>query len=154
MAEDLKNREKALQNLLQGNTFKIYWFLLVNGESGVREIQKSLNLSSPNAVSHHLRKLQDSDVVWQNPSHGKYEIKNEIRFGVLSLYTRIGRFLIPQNFFLISFSLSMIVIYFLFIIIPRGVLHTEDLFFLITNFVAIIFYMYQSRKIWNLRPLS
>ncbi|MHA2334734.1 MAG: ArsR family transcriptional regulator [Candidatus Hodarchaeales archaeon] len=139
--------------LLRGKTFRIYWYLLLQGETGIRELQRELEYSSPNVAAHHLRKLVDAGLVWQNPAHGKYEVKREVKTGVMSLYTRIGSRLIPQNAFLIAFFFTITLCYLLFILIPRGSIMPEDGFFLTTALLGIFFFIRQTSKIWRLKPL-
>ncbi|MHA2364841.1 MAG: winged helix-turn-helix domain-containing protein [Candidatus Hodarchaeales archaeon] len=141
------------QELLKGKTFKIYWYLLTHGETGIRELQRNLDFSSTNLVSHHLKKLIDANLVKQNPDHGKYEIKQEIKTGVLSLYTRVGRYLIPQNMFLFAFFLTMTVCYIVFLILSRGKIIPEDTFFLLITLIGMSFFLRQTLKIWRLKPL-
>lgn len=145
--------EFELQEILRGKTFKIYWYLLSQGEAGTRELQRKLGFSSPNVAVHHLKKLVNVGLIQQNPAHGKYEIKKEVRTGVLSLYTRVGRYLIPQNLFLLTFFFSMTLCYFFFIVIPRGSLLPEDILFLIVSVTGMAFLVQQTQKIWGLKPL-
>lgn len=141
------------QEILKGKTFKIYCYLLISGQAGIREIQRELGFSSPNIVTHHLKKLLENNLVHQNTAHGKYEVKREIKTGVMSLYTRFGRFLIPQNAFLLAFFLTMTISYILFIIVPRGSLIPADGFFMTLSLAGIIFFIFQMEKIWRMKPL-
>ncbi|MHA2232989.1 MAG: winged helix-turn-helix domain-containing protein [Candidatus Hodarchaeales archaeon] len=141
-----------LQDILRGKTFKVYWYLLAHGEVGPRELQRKLGFSSPNIAVHHLRKLVNADLVYQNPVHNKYEIKREVRTGVLSLYTRLGRYMIPQNLFLLTFFASITLCYVLLVMLPRGTIIPEDILFLIVSVVGMAFFSQQTQKIWRLRP--
>ncbi|MFQ5979131.1 MAG: ArsR family transcriptional regulator [Candidatus Heimdallarchaeota archaeon] len=141
-----------LQDILRGKTFQVYWYLLSQGEAGPRELQRKLGFSSPNISVHHLRKLVNADLVSQNPVHNKYEIKREVRTGVLSLYTRLGRYLIPQNLFLLTFYSSITLCYLFLIMFPRGTIIPEDILFLIVAVIGMAFFIQQTQKIWRLRP--
>ncbi|MFX0085085.1 MAG: hypothetical protein ACFFAU_05375 [Candidatus Hodarchaeota archaeon] len=148
-----KDSVDSLQKVLQGTTFKIYWYLLTHGETGIRQIQRELGLSSSNLVNHHLKKLISVELVAQNLSTEKYEVKKEITTGLLSLYTRFGNFLIPQNVFLLAFFFSMSVCYLIFILIPRGNIVKEDVFFFAISIIGMVFFIRQTLKIWRLSPL-
>ncbi|MFW9991126.1 MAG: hypothetical protein ACFFD4_03620 [Candidatus Odinarchaeota archaeon] len=142
-----------IQDFLQGKAFKIYWYLLINGETGVRELQRQLGFSSPNIVTHHIKKLVEAELVWQNPVHGKYEVKQEVKTGILTLYLRVGRFLIPQQVFLLVFFFTMVISYVLLILVPRGAIIVEDIFFLVIAITGIVFIIRQAIKVWQLKPL-
>jgi hypothetical protein len=148
-----KNKEKYFQDSIQGTTFKIYWYLLLHGESRVRQIQRDLDLSSSNLVTHHLKKLISSELVFQNHSTGKYGVKNEIKMGVLTLYSRFGNFLIPQNVFLFAFFLTMTINYIVLILIPRGYINAEDIFFSALSIIGMAFFLKQTLKVYRLSPL-
>ena len=48
--------------LLKGTTWKVYKYVLENGPTGIREIQKSLRLSTPSLVLYHLNKLEQEGI--------------------------------------------------------------------------------------------
>ncbi|MFX0209992.1 MAG: hypothetical protein ACFFDT_28685, partial [Candidatus Hodarchaeota archaeon] len=85
--------------------------------------------------------------------NNKYTVVKEVRIGVLSLYTRFGRYLIPKNLFLLTFFCSMTLMYIALIIIPNGLLTHGDLFFLSSTLVGVIFLLKSSYDIWRLRPI-
>ena len=145
--------DSEFQELLRGKTFKTYWYLLLHKEGGVREIQRNLGFSSPNIVSHHLRKLVDADIVWQNPENGKYEVKREVKTGVLSLYVRVGRHFIPRNVFVFTSFLLLTVLYILFVILTRGSIVFGDFLFFGVSLLGLGFLGMETWKIWRLKPL-
>lgn len=138
---------------LQGKTLRIYSYLLTHSEAGIRELQRNLGFSSSNVVTHHIKKLKEQGLVTQNSENNKYTVVKEVRIGVLSLYTRFGRYLIPKNLFLLTFFCSMTLMYIALIIIPNGLLTHGDLFFLSTSFVSVIFLLKSSYDIWRLKPI-
>ncbi len=54
------NNEMELEYALRGKAWKVYWFLLKNGNPvSVREVQRSLRFSSPSIAYHHLEQLRE-----------------------------------------------------------------------------------------------
>jgi len=141
------------QEDLQGKTLRIYSYLLTHSEAGIRELQRNLGLSSSNVVTHHIKKLIEHGLITQNSENNKYTVVKEVRVGVLSLYTRFGRYLIPKNLFIITFFCSMTLMYIALIIIPNGILTHGDLFFLSSKIVGVIFLLKSSYDIWRLKPI-
>ncbi|MFW9903812.1 MAG: winged helix-turn-helix domain-containing protein [Candidatus Thorarchaeota archaeon] len=152
-SHNMSETENPLYLDLQGKTLRIYSYLLTHSEAGIRELQRNLGLSSSNVVSHHIKKLIKQGLVTQNSKNNKYTVVKEVRIGVLSLYTRFGRYLIPKNLFLLTFFCSMTLMYIALIIIPNGLLTHGDLFFLSSTIVGIIFLLKSSYDIWQLKPI-
>ncbi|MFX0124364.1 MAG: winged helix-turn-helix transcriptional regulator [Candidatus Hodarchaeota archaeon] len=148
-----KTTSSEYQENLQGKTLQIYSYILTHTEAGIRELQRNLGLSSPNVVTHHIKKLIDQGLIEQNVVTNKYTVVTEVKIGVLSLYTRFGRYLIPKNLFLITFFCSMAIMYVLLIIIPNGFITHGDLFFLSTTLIGIIFLLKSSYDVWRLKPI-
>jgi DNA-binding transcriptional ArsR family regulator len=138
---------------LQGKTLRIYSYLLTHSEAGIRELQRNLRLSSSNVVTHHVKKLIEQGLIEQNSENNKYTVVKEVRVGVLSLYSRFGRYLIPKNLFLLTFFCCMTLMYIALIIIPNGILTHGDLFFLSSTIVGVIFLLKSSYDIWRLKPI-
>ena len=152
-SHNMAETENPVHLDLQGKTLKIYSYLLTRSEAGIRELQRNLGLSSSNVVTHHIKKLKEQGLVTQNSENNKYMVVKEVRIGVLSLYTRFGRYLIPKNLFLVTFFCSMTFMYVLLIIIPNGLLTHGDLFFLSSTIIGIIFLLKSSYDIWRLKPI-
>jgi hypothetical protein len=91
---------------IKGNTLKIYLYLLKNGSSELRNIQRSLNLSSASLASYHLGKLIELGYVQQD-EHGKYAVQKDSSDKVLEGYSKVGSAVVPQLFF---FSLLFTII--------------------------------------------
>ena len=97
-----KVMEEQSDELLQGKTMKIYWFLLTHGESGIREIKRHLKISSPSTVSYHMNKLVDAGLVSKSATD-KYTVEETAKTGIFGLYVKIGTRMIPRMLFYISF---------------------------------------------------
>ncbi|MHA1967238.1 MAG: winged helix-turn-helix domain-containing protein [Candidatus Hodarchaeales archaeon] len=151
--KSMEESEESFQYSIHSTAFKIYWYLLIHGESGIRQIQRDLDLSSSNLVTHHLKKLISSELVYQDHPTDKYGVKSEIKIGVLTLYSRFGNFLIPQNVFLFVFFLTMTISYIVLILIPRGHINAEDVFFSALSIIGMAFFLKQTLKIYRLSPL-
>ena len=92
-----------IKELFQSKALQIYWYLLNNGESGIREIQKDLKLNSPSSVSYQVAKLMSFGIVGQNKETEKYYVIEGVKTGILSFYVRLGNKMIPR--FLLYFSI-------------------------------------------------
>lgn len=148
--------KSAKEELLQGKTLQIYWYILTHSYAGVREIQKALNISSPGTVSYQINKLVKAGIISKNEDEGKYSINEEVKRGILKLYLRIGYLVIPRiSLYLVIYILGFI--WYLIIALISGEEFIADpfglllLFFLIFGTVILIF---ESFKIWKLKPLK
>ncbi|OLS25478.1 MAG: hypothetical protein HeimC3_14670 [Candidatus Heimdallarchaeota archaeon LC_3] len=126
---------------------KIYWQVLTHplGVVGVREIQKSLKMSSSGSVSYQLNKLISVGIIAKTD---KYYVREEVKTGILGFYYRIGYRVVPRFiFYLMFFILGLIC--FLFFAISRGDEYLLDpsnwLFLLILLFGTTIF-IFESNK--------
>jgi len=71
---------------------------------GVRELQRSLGLSSPSVAYHHLEKLDRLGLV-EKDQYGSYSVKRNIDVSVLQAFMRVGKMLVPRFIFYAAFSL-------------------------------------------------
>jgi len=141
-----------VENLLQGKTLQIYWYLLTHGNSGIREIQKELKIPSPSTVSYHINKLVQAELVIQSEESGKYLVKSEVKNGIMGLYVKIGRRMIPRmllylSFFTIGSLLSVL------IILIQGSFTAVEFLFLLFSLSAAGIFIFETYKIWNMKPL-
>ncbi len=149
----MEEKPQHLEDLLQGKTIKIYWFLLTHGESGIREISRCLKVSSPSTISYHMNKLIEAGLV-EKSADDKYLVGETVQSGVLGLYTKIGTLMIPRMIFYISLFVFGLIIY-LLLIFSRSVpaIFVEDflcLFFLISG---VSFFSYETYRIWSMKPI-
>lgn len=151
------NFDEPVQNeVLEGKTLQIYWYLLTHphGLAGIREIQSALGFVSSGTVAYQMKKMIEGGIVSKSEQSDKYYIKQEVRSGIFSFYIRIGYRMIPRfSLYLTLFILGMC-IYFFFVL-TRGDAYITDpsswvlLFFLLLGIFAFIF---ESLRIWKLRP--
>ncbi|UCG01259.1 MAG: winged helix-turn-helix transcriptional regulator [Candidatus Heimdallarchaeota archaeon] len=140
------------EDLLRGKTLQIYWYLLTHGSSGIREIQKELKIPSPSTVSYHINKLVQAELVIQSEKTGKYLVKSEVKEGIMGLYIKIGRKMIPRmllylSFFSIGSLLSILIILF------KGNITPVEFLFLLFSLSAAGIFIYETYKMWNMKPL-
>lgn len=82
---------------LTGRTLMCYFLLLNKGSIGVRELQRTLGLSSPSVSRYHLDKLVELHLV--ENSNGVYSIIKKADLPVLASWVLIGKFLVPRMLF-------------------------------------------------------
>ena len=144
-----------IESKLKGKTLQIYWYMLRDPETsiGVREVQRSLGLSSPSVAAHHLDKLLSLGLA-KKTIRGEYVLNQEVKVGLLKFFSRMGRFLIPRHFFYAVFLSTMFLIYLIVYNItiyqPTGSIHNiaAIIFGLIANLVLWI----ETIRLWKEKP--
>ncbi|MFX0176840.1 MAG: hypothetical protein ACFE85_11480 [Candidatus Hodarchaeota archaeon] len=153
---EIMSHKPTQEVLLEGKTLQIYWYIFTHNKAGIREIQKALDISSSGTVSYQISKLQDAGILSKDDTEGKYYIKEEVRRGILKFYIRIANKVIPRiSLYLIIYIFGFIV-YLLFAFISGEEFITDPmslllLFFLIFGTIILIF---QSIKVWKIKPSS
>jgi len=129
----------VLETLLKGKTLKVYWYMLQHPSRGVgvREIQRALRLSSSSVALHHLEKLEDLGLA-QKKATGEYIIKEEVKVGILRMFTRMGRFLVPRYLFYSVLFTTMLATYTAICLISH----------VLPNFYALMFGLIASAAFW------
>lgn len=93
-----------MEALLKGTTWKVYKYVLENGPTGIREIQKSLKLSTPSLALYHLNKLEEKGIIKKNKqgyTANRILLKNRVK---------IRKLLIPRYFFYSLFMIAAIAV--------------------------------------------
>ncbi|MFX0010473.1 MAG: hypothetical protein ACFE9R_09175 [Candidatus Hermodarchaeota archaeon] len=144
------NQEK----ILKGKTLQIYWYILTHSGAGVREIQKSLKISSPGTVSYQIKKLVGAGIISKNDEDGKYYVNEESNKGILGFYVRIGFMMIPRFSLYLGINVLGFIGYVVFASIHGDEFITNPgslmlLFLLIFSTAVFIF---ESIKIWKTNP--
>ena len=149
----MQEDSKIDDDILHGKTLKIYWFLLSKGESGIRDIQRNLDFSTPSLVHYQINKLVSLGLVQQNPENEKYFIQEPLKTGILSFYIIIGKKVIPRFLFYLSFLLMGLLLYCI-IILSRNpfFFYMEDFLFLSFNLLGITFFTFEGIKLSKLKP--
>ncbi len=151
MSEPKPTSDQAqIESELKGKTLQIYWYMLRSPGShvGVREIQRTLHLSSPSVASHHLEKLVSLSLVDKTRT-GEYYITQEVKVGLLRFFTRLGRFLVPRYLFYSVWFTTMLITY--IIIYPQyGNIH--NLVALIFGTLASLILWLETIRLWRQKP--
>jgi DNA-binding transcriptional ArsR family regulator len=125
---------------------KIYWYLLNKGDpAGVREIQRTLGVSSPSVVHHHLDKLKDVDLVRQD-EHGRYILIRSVQVGILQGFLKVGRFMLPRFSFYAAFFTTLLASYVV------GYFSVLDTFALVFGISAVLVTWIETIRVWRGRP--
>ena len=135
---------------LKGNTLRVYWFILQkNGAVGVREVQRSLNMSSPSVASHHLSKLVNLDLI-EKLVDNSYELKRIVKVGVLQNFIAYRGVLLPRYAFVAMFFTCYTLTYCaLTLIFPIGLF---DRFIAVAvGIVGALFGWFESYRLWKLK---
>jgi len=111
---------------------------------GVREIQRSLKLSSPGLVAYHLSKLVSEGLI-ERGEGGKYRVKDYVEVEFLKDFVRLGRLVIPRYVFYATFTMILTVSY--VVLYPRVALREGGLIGLILGVFATLSYIYETVKL-------
>jgi len=151
MSKASRNDLNVIESQLKGKTLLVYWFMLRSPSSkvGVREIQRTLDFSSPSVASYHLEKLCSLGLVGKSLI-GEYSVKEDVKVGILKFFTRLGRFLVPRYLFYSVFFSTMLIVYLIFYG-HSGSIH---------NIIAILFGVlacsilwFETLRLWRERPI-
>jgi DNA-binding transcriptional ArsR family regulator len=135
-----------IESDLRGRTLQTYLFMMKNAKPvGVRELQRSLGLSSPSVAYHHLEKLERMGLV-EKDQYGEYALVKNVDVSVLQAFTHIGRLLIPRFTFYAMFFTTLLVGYLL--------IYQSDanIFAVIFGGLGCVFAWYETLRTWKRRP--
>ena len=136
---------RASAPVFRGNTVRVYLFVLKNGPSELREIQRALKLSTPSLAFYHLSRLVQSGVV-SRTDDGRYVVVTDISADLLDGYVKFGRRIIPQLFFL-TLTFTAILAYYVYLVWKLP-LDTDDIVTIIYS-LSIIVLWYETIKVWR-----
>jgi len=140
-----------LESELKGKTLIVYWYLLQRSTHsvGVREVQHALKFSSPSIAVHHLEKLQDLGLV-EKKGTGEYVLKEEVKVGILRLFTRIGRFMVPRYLFYSVLFTTMLTAYLTLTVIGQV---TPNFYAVTFGLAATLIFWVETTRLWRARPM-
>jgi DNA-binding transcriptional ArsR family regulator len=131
---------------LRGRTLRAYLFILKSPKAvGVRELQRSLGLSSPSVAYHHLDKLTRLGLI-DKDQYGEYTIVKSANVNVLQAFTQVGRLLVPRFIFYAVFFTTLLVGY---ILLFEG---NVNFFAIAFGLFASAFAWYEAYRTWKRRP--
>jgi len=130
-----------VEDVLRGLTLKVYRYVLKNNkETGIREVQRALKLSSPTLAVYHLEKLEQAGLI-------KKGVTGYIVDRVyLRNLVRLRRLLVPRYFFYALFFTLAVVVELLFL--RPVVFSREYAFAFIVTCAAAVSYVYETVKAW------
>jgi predicted DNA-binding transcriptional regulator len=140
-----------LESELKGKTLLVYWYMLERSSHsvGVREIQRELKFSSPSIAVHHLQKLQDLGLVDKRGT-GEYVLVGEVKVGILRMFTRMGRFMVPRYLFYSVLFTTMLAAYLLLTVLAQ----VAPSFYTMTfGVVAVIIFWIETSRLWRAKPI-
>jgi len=144
------NSQINYETAIKGTTLDVYFYLLRKKESaGVREVQRSLGLSSPSVSSYHLEKLANLEVIRKN-RFGNYEISKKIDIGALNQFVIVRNLTLPRFLFYAVFVSIMFVGYLLFFL--TFPLSTGEIFALFFGFFATVVCWIETYLSWQKKP--
>jgi DNA-binding transcriptional ArsR family regulator len=144
------NEETELEYALRGKAWKVYWFLLRNGNPvSVREVQRNLRFSSPSIAYHHLEQLRELGLVEKQEVGGHYVLVSQVKIGVLRHYVKLGKLLFPRYFFYAVFSTVFYVAFLAFLL--QG-FSRENLFIITFGAIVCAVFWYEAYRVWSMRP--
>jgi predicted DNA-binding transcriptional regulator len=140
--KDVGQRARAPD--IKGNTLRVYLYLLQHSPADLRDVQRSLSLSTPSLASYHLAKLLEGGYATQN-EHGQYVVVSESANDILEGYVKLGAAVIPQlAFFAVLFT--ALVCYFALMSLS----HPEFVPLLIVSSVAMVVVLwYETLRVWR-----
>lgn len=139
-------KTESAEDVLRGLTLEVYKYILKQGKpTGVREVQRSLKLSSPRLASYHLDKLEEVELIRKKPDG--YVVDRVI----LRDSIRLKKLLIPRCFFYTVFFTTVLI---LELTIFRPVtLSRYYLFAILAISAAIALHLYETRRAFTKKRL-
>lgn len=139
-----------LESMLKGKTLVVYWYLLQQPTHtvGVREVQRALSFSSPSVALHHLEKLQDLGLI-QKKVTGEYILQEEVKVGILTFFTRVGRYLVPRYLFYSVLLSTMLTAYLTLCTVGRII---PSFYAVLFGLIASIIFWIETFRLWRARP--
>ncbi len=107
----LNMSDAHLSSELQGNTLRVYWYLINSSKDSVgpRDVQRKLGFSSPSLAVYHLDKLVELGIV--EKVAGEYHVTRIVDVGVLKQFTKIRGFVFPRQILYASMWTTLLVFY-------------------------------------------
>lgn len=128
-----------VEDVLKGLTVKVYKFVLKKGEpTGIREVQRSLKLSSPTLALYHLDKLEEVGLL--KKTREGYEVDRLF----LRNLVRFRHILIPRYFFYFVFFVSALIVE--STLFRPIVLSREYVFAVVVTLLATMSHLYEIIK--------
>jgi len=151
VSESSLGRDLAfLESELKGKTLLVYWYLLQQPDHtvGVREVQRSLSFSSPSIAVHHLQKLENLGLI-EKKGTGEYVLEEEVKVGILRLFTRLGSHLVPRYLFYSVLFTTMLTTYVAVSLLAEVL---PSFYALTFGMTALLIFWIETIRLWRARP--
>jgi hypothetical protein len=135
---------------LKGNTLRVYTYIFKVKQSGVREAQRALGLTSVSLAQYHLDKLVEMGLARKEEVSGSYVLAKEIKVETLEAFLKIGSHIFPR-FLLYTVIISTIFTYFLYAIHSTPLV-VGDLWAIIIGTVSLAAMWYETLRAWRRGP--
>lgn len=140
--------ESEILAQLKGTTLRVFWFASSQKDVGVREVQRTLELSSPSVASYHLEKLCNLGLA-QKDRRGRYQIIKKVNVGELRHYFKVKNWLVPRWIFYATFVTLLFLSYLIFFL-ER--VTTASLFVIIFGVITMIIFWTETALAFKHRP--
>ncbi|MBS7642214.1 MAG: winged helix-turn-helix domain-containing protein [Candidatus Bathyarchaeia archaeon] len=134
-----------VESEVRGTTLKVYLYIMVNGPTRIRDIQRGLGFSTPSLAYYHVEKLVKLGLV-EEDEDGFYRVSKKIELSILKPYIVFSGRLIPRLMFYAVFFISFLVSY---IILSWSDL---NLYTIIVTAIATVIFWYETIKAWRNKP--
>lgn len=151
MSESVRGLDlKFLESELKGKTLLVYWYLLQQPTHtvGIREVQRSLNFSSPSIAVHHLQKLENLGLI-EKKGTGEYVLEEEVKVGILRFFIHMGSFLVPRYLFYSVLFTSMLTTY---VVVCYVAQILPSFYALAFGLLALFIFWIETIRLWRARP--
>ena len=140
----------VLESVLKGKTLQVYWYIIQQPSHtvGIRQVQRALVFSSPSIAVHHLEKLNDLGLV-EKKGTGEYVLLEEVKVGVLRLFTHMGRFLVPRYLF---YSVLFSTLFAAYLVLCMMTQITPSFYAVTFSAVAMLIFWVETVRLWRERP--
>ena len=151
MSESVREPDLSfLESEMKGKTLLVYWYLLQQPTRtvGVREVQRSLNFSSPSIAVHHLQKLENLGLV-EKKGTGEYVLQQEVKVGILRFFMHMGSFLVPRYLFYSVLFTTMLTTYVAICYVAQVL---PSFYALAFGLLALLIFWVETVRLWRARP--
>ena len=131
----------------------VYLCLVRNpAPTGVREVQRKLDFSSPTLAAYHLEKLENLGLI-QKTSEG-YVLTKEIKIGILSQVVKFGSLILPRYIFYTVLFSTLLACYLAFAWLTDSIeFNIHSGFAILLGLTIISVMAYECIRVWKQRPI-
>jgi|SRR5579875_610295 len=149
-SRNLKQGTSPSTSELKGNTLRVYTYIFKVKQSGVREVQRTLGLSSVSLAQYHLDKLVSMGLARKEEVTGTYTLVKEIKVETLEAFLKVGSYIFPR-FLLYTIIITTIFGYFLFATRPTALIG-GTLWAVVIGSISLTAMWYETIRAWKKGP--